>query len=118
MLTPATNEADYEALVESLDALLDAGGANEAHPLAGLTAMVGELVSAWEQEHVPVPEAMTAAEALAFLMERDDLRQSDLPEIGNQAKVSELLAGKREINLRQAKALAIRFGVPLEVFAA
>ncbi len=118
LLTPATNEADYEALVESLDALLDAGGANEAHPLAGLTAMVGELVSAWEREHVPVPEAMTAAEALAFFMERDDLRQSDLPEIGNQAKVSELLAGKREINLRQAKALAIRFGVPMEVFAA
>ncbi len=41
LLTPATTKADYGALVESLDAILDAGGANEAHQLAGLAAMVG-----------------------------------------------------------------------------
>ncbi len=117
LLTPARTKADYRALVASLDDILDAGGANEAHPLAGLAAMVGELVAAWEREHVPMPEAMTAAQALAFFMARDDLRQSDFPEIGNQAKVSEILSGKREINLRQAKALAERFGVPLDLFA-
>jgi HTH-type transcriptional regulator/antitoxin HigA len=44
------------------------------------------------------------------------LRQSDLPEIGNQAKVSEILSGKRTINLRHARALAGRFGVGIEVF--
>lgn len=86
MLTPVTNEAEYQSLVESLDALLDAGGANESHPLAGLAAMVGELVAAREREHVPIPEAMTAVEALAFFMARDGLRQSDLPEIGNRPK--------------------------------
>lgn len=55
LLSPATNEAEYQALVESLDALLDAGGADESHPLAGLAAMVGELVSAYEQAHYPMP---------------------------------------------------------------
>lgn len=60
---------------------------------------------------------MNAVEALTFFIERDGLRQSDLPEMGNQAKVSEVLAGKRTINLRQAKALAERFKVPLELFA-
>jgi HTH-type transcriptional regulator / antitoxin HigA len=118
LLTPATNETEYQSLVESLDAILDAGGANESHPLAGLAAMVGELVAAWEREHVPMPEAMTAVEALAFFMAREGLRQSDLPEIGNQAKVSEILSGKRQINLRQAKSLAARFGVAMEMFAA
>lgn len=116
LLTPATNEAEYQALVESLDAILDAGGADEKHPLAGLAAMVGDLVSAWEQTHHPMPPEMSGIEVLRFLMERDDLRQSDLPEIGNQAKVSEVLSGKREINLRQAKALAVRFGVPIALF--
>lgn len=53
----------------------------------------------------------------AFFMERDNLRQQDLPEIGNQAKVSEVLSGRRAINLRQAKSLAERFGVPLALFA-
>ncbi len=116
LLTPAKTKADYRALVASLDAILDAGGANEAHPLASLAAMLGEWVAVWEREHVPMPEAMTAAEALAYFMARDGLRQSDLPEIGNQAKVSEMLSGKREINLRQAKALAERFGLPLDIF--
>lgn len=116
LLTPAKNEAEYLALVESLDAILDAGGADETHPLAGLAAMVGDLVSAWEQTHHPMPPEMSGIEVLRFLMERDDLRQSDLPEIGNQAKVSEVLSGKREINLRQAKALAVRFGMPIAMF--
>ncbi len=116
LLTPAKNETEYLALVESLDAILDAGGADEMHPLAGLAAMVGDLVSAWEQTHHPMPPEMSWIEVLRFLMERDDLRQSDLPEIGNQAKVSEVLSGKREINLRQAKALAVRFGLPIGMF--
>ena len=117
LLTPAKSKADYLALVESLDAVLDAGGSDEGNPLAGLAAMIGDLVSAWERRHVPMPDAMSAIEALAFFMTRDGIRQSDLPEIGNQAKVSEVLAGKRNINLRQAKLLAARFGVAIEMFA-
>ena len=116
LLTPPTNEAEYRALVESLDAILDAGGADEAHPLAGMAVLVGELVPAWERTHVPMPEAMSAAETLRFFMERDGLRQSDLPEVGNQAKVSELLNGARKINMRQALALAARFNVAMELF--
>lgn len=116
LLTPPANAREYRALIESLDAILDAGGADETHPLAALAALVGELVAHWEQAHVPMPPAMGAVEALRFLMERDGLRQSDLPEIGNQAKVSEILAGKRALNLRQARALAERFGLPLEFF--
>ena len=116
LLTPPTNKTEYRALVESLDAILDAGGANEAHPLAGMAALVGEQVSAWERVHLPMPEAMSAAETLHYFMERDGLRQSDLPEIGNQAKVSELLSGARKINLRQARALGARFKVAMELF--
>ena len=59
---------------------------------------------------------MSAVETLRWFMERDQLRQGDLPEIGNQAKVSEILSGRRAMNLRQARALATRFGVPLEFF--
>lgn len=116
LLAPATNEAEYQALVESLDAILDAGGADENHPLASLAAMVGELVASWEAAHTPMPPAMSATDTLRYLMARDGLRQSDLPEVGNQAKVSEILAGKRSLNLRQARALAVRFGLPVTLF--
>ena len=39
------------------------------------------------------------------------LRQSDLPEIGSQGVVSEVLSGKRDLNARQIRALSERFGV-------
>ena len=36
LLQPARNAKEYADLVEALDAALDAGGADEAHPLARL----------------------------------------------------------------------------------
>lgn len=40
----------------------------------------------------------------------------DLPEIGSQGVVSEVLAGKRELNIRQVRALSVRFGVSAATF--
>jgi len=48
-------------------------------------------------------------------MEEHGLNQSELTEVGAQSVVSAVLAGKRAQNLRQEKALARRFSVPLEV---
>jgi HTH-type transcriptional regulator/antitoxin HigA len=117
LLTPPKNDAEYAALVESLDAILDAGGADEAHPLSRLALMVGDLVSAYESVRTPMPEAATPAMVLAHLMETHGLKQADLSELGGQSVVSDILRGKRAINLRQAKVLANRFGVGLEMFA-
>jgi HTH-type transcriptional regulator/antitoxin HigA len=94
-----------------MNARLDAGGADERHALAGLVATYEAA------QHSMPPDATTPATRLAFLMEQHGLRQTDLPEIGTQSVVSEILAGKRAINLRQAKALAVRFGMPMETFA-
>jgi HTH-type transcriptional regulator/antitoxin HigA len=52
----------------------------------------------------------------AFLMQQHQLTQSELPEIGTQGVVSEILSGKRELNLRQIKVLAERFNVPISAF--
>jgi HTH-type transcriptional regulator/antitoxin HigA len=37
-----------------------------------------------------------------------------LPEVGAQSVVSEVLSGKRALNLRQTQALAKRFCVPMD----
>ncbi len=47
-------EADYQALVEALDAVLDAGGADETHSLASLADYLGNLIESYEAEHHPV----------------------------------------------------------------
>lgn len=115
LLQPARNEAEYADLVEALDAALDAGGADEAHPLARLADYLGELVAEYEARD-EMPAAATGAESLRYLMQRDNLRQTDLPELGSQGVVSELLSGRRNFNARQAKAIAARFGVPADLF--
>lgn len=49
-------------------------------------------------------------------MEEHGLTQSDLPEVGSQGMVSEILSGKRELIVRQIRALASRFHVSPAVF--
>lgn len=106
---------EYERAVGVLDAIVDEIGEDEKHPLAELADAINVFVEKYEAEHVPIPEATPTA-VLKFLMREHGLRQSDLPEIGSQGVVSEVLAGKRELNRRQIKQLAMRFGVSPAAF--
>ena len=109
------DDADYDRAIVTLNELLDAVGTNEAHPLYGLLDALGTLISAYEAEQPTLPAA-SGGEVLAYLMDEHDLHQSDLPEVGSQGVVSEILSGKRELNVRQIRALAERFGVSPAVF--
>jgi hypothetical protein len=51
-----------------------------------------------------------------FLMQQHGLKQGDLTEIGSQGVVSEILSGKRELNIRQIRALSERFRVSPATF--
>lgn len=109
------NEREYDAAVARLNELLDEVGTDEAHPLFYLLDTLATLISAYEQEHERLPP-VSGADMLRFFMEEHGLRQGDLPEIGSQGVVSEILNGKRELNVRQIQALAARFGVSPAVF--
>jgi len=108
-------EADYHRVRKVLDRLVDDIGYDEAHHRAGLMDTLATLVHAWEEQHHPVPKA-SPRKVLAFLMEEHGLKQQDLKEVGTQGIVSEILAGKRELNVRQIRKLAVRFGVSPAVF--
>jgi HTH-type transcriptional regulator/antitoxin HigA len=110
------SERHYRAMVEFMNELLDEVGDRESHPLMGLLDVVTTFVNNYEESNVDIPDAKPAA-VLRFLMEQHGLRQADLAALfGTQSNVSEILNGKREINVRQAKALAKRFGVSAAVF--
>jgi HTH-type transcriptional regulator / antitoxin HigA len=103
-------------MISFMNDLLDMVGDRETHPLMGLLDVVTAFVHDYEERNVEIPDA-TPAVVLGFLMEQNNLRQSDLAEdFGSQSNVSEVLNGKREINARQARALAKRFGVSPAVF--
>ena len=106
---------EYERAVGLLDAILDEIGEDEKHPMAELADAIGVFVERYESEHPPIP-AGKPAEVLRFLMAEHGLRQSDFADIGSQGVISELLAGRRQLNTRQIRKLAKRFAVSAAVF--
>lgn len=114
-ISPIRDEAHYKRMTEMLESLLDEAGGDERHPIMGLVDIVGDLIEDYEAEQHPLPET-TGIEALKFLMEQHGLKQGDLEEIGSQGVVSEILTGKRELNVRQVRALSERFGVSTATF--
>ncbi|MBI5197342.1 MAG: transcriptional regulator [Nitrospirae bacterium] len=109
-------EAEYKKAVAVLDEILDEVGEDEDHPLADLAEALGLFIHAYEETHLTEIPEVSGSEALKTLMEAHGMGQSDLPEVGSQGVVSEILSGKRELNVRQIGRLAKRFGVSPAVF--
>lgn len=110
------NKSDYEKLATILDRLLDIVGENEKHALIGLVDVISHMISMYDEKHDHQVKGTSGISALAFLMEQHSMKQSDLPEIGSQGVVSEVLNGKRQLNLNQIKKLAKRFHVSIDTF--
>jgi len=111
------DDDDYSRMVELADALIDSGLACDDGELSELFAWVSGLISDYDETHHTLPLA-SPVDMLRFFMEQHGLNQSDLPEIGSQGVVSEILAGRRMLNTRQITALVARFGVSADVFIA
>lgn len=109
------NEQEYDQAIERLNRLLDEVGTDEQHPLYELLDTLATVIHAYEEQQYAIPVA-SGVEVLQYLLEEHGLTQAELPEAGSQGVVSEILRGKRELNVRQIRALAQRFGVSPAVF--
>jgi HTH-type transcriptional regulator / antitoxin HigA len=108
-------EKDYDRAVTWLNELIDEVGTNEKHPLYDLLDTLGTVIHAYEEAAHKLPN-VSGREMLRYFIEEHDLSQAELSEIGSQGVVSEVLAGKRELNVRQIQSLAKRFNVAPGVF--
>ena len=109
------NKTEYDELLRILDSLIDEVGENESHPLASLMETIGSLIESYESKMLPEMET-DPIETLRWLMTEHELKQADLTDIGSQGVVSEILSGKRQLNIRQVKQLSKRFNVSPSVF--
>jgi HTH-type transcriptional regulator / antitoxin HigA len=109
------SERDYDAAIGHLRSLLEEIGDDEQHPQYGLLDTLGTLIHAYEEEHVPIPEA-SGPEVLEYLMEEHGLKIEDLPELGGEQAVRAVLARERELRVGEIRALAERFRVSPAVF--
>ncbi len=109
------SEKDYNALVKTLDSLIDEVGNKQNHPLAPVMETIGNLIENYENQEYKI-NTSSPIEALKYLMQEHGLKQSDLKEIGSQGVVSEVLTGKRSLNIEQIKKISNKFHVSPLVF--
>jgi HTH-type transcriptional regulator/antitoxin HigA len=82
-----------------------------------LLELIASLCMNFEGKYYNVQEGVTLAGILAGLMSERGLKQADmLPIFGLLSVVSEVMSGKRGITKTQAKALALIFKRPVELF--
>jgi HTH-type transcriptional regulator / antitoxin HigA len=109
------SDKDYKSLVKTLDHLIDEIGDNEEHELSPVMETIGKLIENYEDQNFVVNKS-SAIDTLKYLMKEHNLKQSDLKEIGSQGVVSEILTGKRILNIEQIKKVSERFHISPLVF--
>lgn len=109
---PVRTEADYEAALREIDALMDAApDTPEGDRLDVLVA----LVQAYEARRHPVAPP-DPVDAIRFRMEQGGLRPRDLePYIGSRARVSEVLNRRRALTLPMIRRLTDGLGIAAAV---
>jgi len=108
------NEQDYKLALKSLETVFDETRGN----LAEYAETLMVLIEHYESEKFVMKES-SGIEVLKFLMKQNDLKQKDLVGIvGSKSTVSEILNGKRPLNLQHIKALANQFNVKPATFIA
>jgi HTH-type transcriptional regulator / antitoxin HigA len=106
------SEADYNAALARIEALMDAGPDT---PEGDELDVLADLVEHYEEKHVPMGFPSPVA-AIEFRLEQAGLAPRDLiPFIGSRAKVSEVLSGKRPLTMPMARALHEHLGIPAAV---
>ncbi len=112
-------QLEYEALLELIDHITDIVEDPENNLYSGLLDLAFIYAYDWEEQHQKniIPEA-TPKEMLELLMQQKNLKQTDLEKAGvaDQALLSNILNGKRNISIALAKRLSNYFKVSSEIF--
>lgn len=113
------SEEQLQKVISLVDVLVEQQGEVEEGGFdASFAAYLEDLIEEYENETLGMAHA-PPNEVLRGLMELNGLKQADLArEFGGQSVVSDVLAGKRAINARQAAALGARFKLSPAVFIA
>ena len=110
------SKKEYEALCEFAYVLSEKINDKPDQNLQCLLDIIYLIIDDYQKKYCPF-EKSDPITVLKFLMKDHGLVQKDLKnEIGEQGIVSEVLNGKRKLNLKMAKALAARFNTSLELF--
>lgn len=110
-IKPLKTEEDYNLALERLEEIFHAPINS---PEGDEAEVLSILIEKFEDEHYPI-EAPNPLEAIMFRMEQMDMKKKDLAEvIGYKSRVSEILSGKRKLNLNMIRRLHEKLKIPYE----
>ena len=106
------DDESHERALALIERLWDA---EDGTPSAETRDILVVLVDAYEDVHYPIgpPDPI---EAIKFRMDQMGLSQADVaPMFGGPNRVSEVLSGKRSLNLRMIRSIRQGLGLPVDV---
>lgn len=110
-IKPIKSEADYEAALAEIEALMDVA---DDSPEGDRLGILVTLVDAWETLHYPIDDP-DPIQAIVHRMEALGLERKDLePLIGTRARVSEVLGRKRPLTMAMVRRLHATLNIPAE----
>ncbi|MFW5710788.1 MAG: ImmA/IrrE family metallo-endopeptidase [Spirochaetia bacterium] len=111
-IRPIRTEEDYNW---ALDEIENHFNAETGTPEGDYRDVLAILVETYEEEQYPI-ELPNPLQAIRFRMEQLGLKQKNMePYLGSRSKVSEVLAGKRALTMKMARALYRELGIPAQV---
>jgi HTH-type transcriptional regulator/antitoxin HigA len=112
-----SDDNEYDRIESVFNTLISKGEERMSAEEARLFELLANLLEDYERRTLPPLPDVAPADALRFLMDENELKQTDLSDVfGSQAVVSKVLNGKRTISKAQAKRLAARFRVSTDLF--
>ena len=114
MVKPIKNKAQYEEALVRVYSLMQKSIKPESKESDELE-ILSILIRIYEAEHYPIPKP-TPLEAIKFRLEQMNMSETELSEIlGHRSRKSEILSGKRKLNLAMIRKLNETLNIPAEV---
>ena len=114
MLKPIKNNQQYEDALSRTYTLMQKKikpNSKESDELEILSILIKE----YENEHYPVPKP-NPLDAIKFRLDQMNMSESELSEIlGYRSRKSEILSGKRKLNLSMIRKLTEKLNIPAGV---
>ena len=107
------SDQELENALMLIESLIDRKHAGEAH-LSPIIESLGDSIEEYESKYSV--ENLSGVEMLKFLMEQNNHRQVDLYDIAARSDISNILSGKRQLNINHIKKLCKKYNVPSDIF--
>lgn len=107
------SDEELDNALELYESLLDRKVSGEDH-LSAVLEVLGDSIEKYEKKYSF--EKPSPVEILKFLMEQHDHRQTDLADIAPASVISNILHGKRELNINHIRKLCRKYKVTADLF--